>query len=232
MAVMAQAILSSPGQQPASGLKMWLVYLGMLAGAMAVNLVLFGLMPFLLTHNEGKTESDLLPVPVNLIRLQPPEPPVKKTVEKPPPPPKPKAPKPQPPQRSFARLSLPFSVSSRLPPLAGDLSLPVVPAADLGRFDDIFGVGDLDSPLSILVRIPPIYPISAKRRGIEGWVRIRFIVNEDGSVSNLVVAESKPLKLFDDAVIRSVSGWRFKAGTVGGVPVKTQAETVVRFELD
>lgn len=63
-------------------------------------------------------------------------------------------------------------------------------------------------------------------------MRIKFIVHEDGSVDSVTVEESEPKTVFDDAVIRAVSGWRFKAGTVGGVPVKAWAETVVRFKLD
>jgi protein TonB len=74
--------------------------------------------------------------------------------------------------------------------------------------------------------------MSAKSRGTEGWVQVRFIVNEDGSVGNVSVEDSDPKTIFNDAVIRSVSGWKFKTATIGGLPVKTWAETTVRFKLD
>lgn len=217
----------------ASPLKIWSTRVALFGGALFVNVALFGLMPFLMIPGGDQPDKELPAVPVQLIRLQPPEPPMKKIVEKPPPPPpKPQTEKPQAPKASMAKLSLPFSLNPRLPALQSDISLPLVPGMDPGGLDEIFSVGELDSPLTILVRIPPVYPIAAKRRGVEGWVRVRFIVNEDGSVSNITIAESEPLKLFDDAVIRSVSGWRFKAGTIGGMAVRTQAETVVRFHLD
>jgi len=205
-------------------------FLGM---ALVLNLVLFSLLPLLVSTNPVRPEIDEMLLPITLMHLKPPELPVKKKIE-PPLPPVRKQPPPKPPAERMVspKLSLPFELNTSLPAASDSLSLPVMPPSDLGNLDSIFTSGDLDSGLTTLVRIPPIYPIGAKNRGIEGWVKVRFIVNEDGSVSNINVVESKPKKIFDDAVLRSVSVWRFKPGRVGGVPVKTWAETVVRFNLD
>ena len=172
-------------------------------------------------------------IPVNVIRLKQPESPVKRTPEKPPEPPPPKKTV-KPPQAKAVptKLSLPFAINPRLPSSPSTLNLPVMPPGRIGVPTDIFNDGDLDAPLSVVVRVPPVYPLGAKNRGTEGWVKVRFIVNEDGTVHGVTVVDSQPQKTFDEAVIRAVSGWRFKAGTVGGVPVKSQAETVVRFKLD
>ena len=212
------------------------LWLRIIAAALALNIALFGLMPYLLTRNSAPPTLQQEAHQINLIRLKHTDSPVKRNTEKPPePPPERQAPKPQASKPAPTRLSLPFDVNPRLPAAGPDsLSLPVASLSQLstGNLADIFSTGDLDSPLTVLVRIPPVYPMSAKNRGTEGWVKVRFIVHEDGSVSGISVVEGTPNTVFDDAVIRSVSGWKFKAGTVGGVPVKTWAETVVRFKLD
>jgi protein TonB len=203
------------------------------AAALLINLALFGLMPYLLTRDGGEAKNQDLATPVNVIRLKQPESPLKRTPEKPPEPPPPKKTV-KPPQAKAVptTLSLPFAINPRLPSSPSTLNLPVMPPGRIGVPTDIVGDGDLDAPLTVMVRVPPVYPLGAKNRGTEGWVKVRFIVNEDGTVQEVAVVDSEPQKTFDDAVIRAVSGWRFKAGTVGGVPVKCRAETVVRFKLD
>jgi periplasmic protein TonB len=225
--------LSSPAGALPPSLRKWLCRLGFVITALAINLGMFGLMPFLLTRNASIASQELVASPVNVIRLKQPETPVTRINERPPEPqPKPKPEKPAAQKPLQAKLTLPFDVNPRLPAAPGALTLPVVPPPQFDDLTDVFSINDLDSPLVMLVRIPPVYPMSAKKRGTEGWVRVRFVVNEDGSVGSVSVEESDPKSIFNDAVIRSVSGWRFKAGTVGGLPVKTWAETTVHFKLD
>jgi protein TonB len=97
---------------------------------------------------------------------------------------------------------------------------------------DLFGMADLDQSLIPLVRMAPVYPLTAKRKGTEGWVTVSFIVNEHGTVENITISEAQPPGIFDDSVSRCVSGWRFQPGTVQGRPVKVWAETTIHFELD
>lgn len=228
-------LLASSENVLGDSLRKWLYRLGFLVVALIINLGMFGLMPFLLTRNASVSSLEPMASPVNVIRLKQPETQVARVTEKPPePPPKPlQKPANTAPQKPVqAKLVLPFDVNPRLPAGPQTLNLPVVPPPQFDSLADIFSVGDLDSPLIALVRIPPVYPMSAKSRGTEGWVRVRFIVNEDGSVENVSVEDSEPKNIFNDAVIRSVSGWKFKTATIGGIPVKTWAETTVRFKLD
>jgi len=232
MATMDSALSTAPCSHPRSP-RFLLRSLGIGLTAVVLNLALFGLMPYLLTRNAAAPSRQQEIHQINVIRLKQADTPVKRTNEKPPePPPERQTPKPQAPKPAVAKLSLPFDINPRLPGAPDSLTLPVVPAAQVAGLADIFSTGDLDAPLTVLVRIPPVYPMSAKNRGTEGWVKVRFIVHEDGSVGSVSVLESQPKTIFDDAVVRSVSGWKFKAGTIGGAPVKTWAETVVRFKLD
>lgn len=205
------------------------------AAALGLNVMLFAVMPHLLHPVTDKPAFQQVVSQVNVIRLRQPETPVKRQTEKPPEParkePPPKA---NPDMPLQARLTLPFSINPRLPAGPHTLSLPSMPPADFTAYGlaDAFSVGDLDSPLTVLTRIPPVYPMMAKRRGIEGWVCVRFMVDEDGRVDKVTVVKSQPPGTFDQSVIRCVSGWRFKPGTVEGMPVKTRAETTIRFTLE
>jgi periplasmic protein TonB len=216
----------------------WSTRLWAAAGAIALNLALFGSMPHLLAPVQARPAFEQLVSQVNFIRLEQPETPVKRTVEElPQPPPESRPPQPTQPIRARpfqAALTLPFEINPRLPASPQTLSLPPLPAAafDTNSLSDIFSVSDLDAPLTILARIPPVYPMRAKHRGIEGWVRVRFVINEDGSVSRVTVVESDPPDIFDQSVMRCVNGWRFQPATVEGMPVKTRAETTVRFKLE
>ena len=203
--------------------------------ALFINLGLFNLMPYLLQGTDDKPSMEQVISKINVIRLKQPESEVKPRTEKPPePPPKPTTPKPPSAKPAQTTLTLPFSIYPRLPAGPDTLSLPDLPTATINTvgLQDIFSLGDLDAPLMVLTRIPPVYPLNAKHRGREGWVRVRFIVHEDGHVGNVKVVESEPRDIFDASVIRSVSGWRFKAGTISGHAVKAWAETTVRFKLD
>jgi len=128
--------------------------------------------------------------------------------------------------------NLPFKINPKLPNISG--IIPVQPVTRLNLALGIkgaFAIGEVDCPPIPIFQIPPVYPMSARIKGMEGWVTVRFIVNEDGRVSNIKVIKSYPKDRFDDAVISCVSKWRFRPATVEGIKVKTLVETTIRFKL-
>ena len=206
-----------------------------LLGTAGLNMILFGILPSLMQPSASHPEFESLIPQINLIRIKRSEtPPKKKTVEPPKertikPPPKPNL------NRTVSRnLKLPFEINTRLPGGADTISLPPVSSTDLDGLDltNLFGMGDLDQPLTPLTRIPPVYPMSAKNRGIEGWVKVQFIVSKQGQVEDVRIVSAKPAEIFNRSVIQCVSAWRFKPGTVRGMPVRTKVETTIRFELE
>ncbi len=217
------------------GRRNWTNWLLAILGALGLNVALFALMPHLQHPAQAMPDFDQSLANINVIRIKRPDSQVKRKTEKPPDPPRPKEP-PQPAmaQPLKARLTLPFEINPRLPSGPKILALPpMAPAAfDTTGLADAFAAGDLDAPLTVLVRVPPVYPLRAKHRGVQGWVRVRFLVNEDGAVGRVTVMESQPPEVFDRNVIRCVSGWRFKPGTVEGMPVRAWAETTIRFKLE
>ena len=119
---------------------------------------------------------------------------------------------------------------------AAEAVLPApAPGAGQGRGagdGGIFSVGQLDGPLAVLTKPPPAYPPAAKRRNIEGWIRVKFLVDEHGQVGQISVLAAEPEGIFEQSVLRCVSHWRFKPGTVKGTAVKTIVEQTVTFKLE
>jgi periplasmic protein TonB len=210
-----------------------LTWLWALAGALGINLALFALMPHLQKPATVGWTSEQPLADINFIRIKRPDSEIKRKKHKPPDLPKPKPPPPDMERPQPNRLTLPFEINPRLPSSPQTLTLPPL---DPSTFDTsglyAFSAGDLDNPLMVLVRVPPVYPLRAKHRRVQGWVRIRFVVNEKGGVDKVSVVESKPPGVFDQNVIRCVSGWRFKPGTVEGMPVRAWAETTIFFKLE
>lgn len=95
-----------------------------------------------------------------------------------------------------------------------------------------YTMGELDFPLTPLVKIPPIYPMLATRRGIEGYVTVSFLVTKKGLVQQIRIVDSRPKHVFDKSVTNCVSQWKFKPGTIEGIPVATLAQTTIRFKLE
>lgn len=96
----------------------------------------------------------------------------------------------------------------------------------------IFSVGQLDGPLAVLAKSPPVYPSAAKRRNIEGWIKIKFVVDEHGHVGHVSVLAAEPEGVFEQSVLQCVGTWRFKPGTIKGMAVKAQVEQTITFRLE
>ncbi len=96
---------------------------------------------------------------------------------------------------------------------------------------DFYRIGELDREPVNQVRTQPVYPFRARRRGIEGSVKIRFFVTRAGRVSGLEIVKAEPVGVFENAVRQTVSKWRFQPGVVAGNKVKTLVETTIVFKL-
>ena len=77
----------------------------------------------------------------------------------------------------------------------------------------------------------PIYPRRARSRGIEGTVKVGFIIEPNGKVSNIDILNATPSGVFDNATRRSVAQWKFKPQLLEGKPTRRRVEQTIRFTL-
>ena len=79
---------------------------------------------------------------------------------------------------------------------------------------------------SPIERFAPRYPKSAAKQSREGWVKLSFVIEENGSVSNVLVNESSGSKDFDRAAKRAVEKWRYQPALENGKPIQQCANNV------
>lgn len=198
---------------------------GMIAAAVVINLALFALAGFLTTqdrHVQDITD----PVGVSLVSLAPPEPPKQEEVNEPEPPP-PAQEKPD-----FAPdLVQPSIAGPGVGGLAVSIDLGDI-SRDAGPAEMIFDSIDLDQAPQAVRKTPPTYPYQARERGIEGYVAVKFMVREDGSVFHVNILKAKPEGYFEDEVRRALVQWEFQPGRIDGEPVASWVVTTLRFDLN
>ncbi len=76
------------------------------------------------------------------------------------------------------------------------------------------------------------YPMDARWKGIEGAVVVSFVVEKDGSLSNIAIVRDIGGGCSEEVVriVQSMPNW--KPGTLDGQPVRAQFYLPVRFKLE
>jgi len=93
------------------------------------------------------------------------------------------------------------------------------------------GINDNDA--RPIFRVTPKYPIEAMRKGIQGWVKLAFDINEIGKVVNVSIIDSQPKRIFDKAARRALGKWKYQAKSVDGKSVLQKNRTVqLDFTID
>ena len=130
---------------------------------------------------------------------------------------------PPPPQMNFSQnLNPDDGIGVIVPIVEASLDLMV---ADLGA-------GGSDRDVVPLVRIEPQYPMSAKQRGVEGWVELRFTITAAGTVADIVVTASVPGTIFNKSAVQAVSKWKYNPKIENGTAVdRPGVRQRIKFEL-
>lgn len=194
-----------------------------------VTLVIFAMVPMMIMDSTGKNDlSPLAAVRIRNLEPPPPEEIIQEKEEEPPPEPEIEMPTPVP-QIARPHTDVPtFRPDVSLSAVKGPpLSMPKTDVAVVG-----FKLGDVDQAPRTTVRTPPVYPFRARNMGIEGVVKVRFLVDATGRTQQITIIEAKPPGVFEDAVIQAVKSWRFEPAVLDGNKVAAWIVAPLQFKLD
>jgi len=79
-------------------------------------------------------------------------------------------------------------------------------------------------------RVPPKFPITEAKNGIDGWVKVSFIVEPDGSTSNAIIENSSGRKSFEKEALRAIKKWQYEPAMEDGKPIQ-QCHNSVRLDF-
>lgn len=135
----------------------------------------------------------------------------------PPPVPKPAAPAPVAAKAAAAKLP-PAATPAPIPaPIAPKAEAPKAEPAPPPRTEVALAKPSSAPAVTRLVtRVEPEFPREAVKAGAyEGNVQARITLDERGNVTRVEVLEARPRRLFDRAVIRALSEWKYNEGAAG-----------------
>lgn len=176
----------------------------------------------------------------------------------PPPPPPPEAPPPDaivsanPPPQGFQTLVPPKDLPTEIPPVnlnekfdandfsgrgvEGGIATGVIggtgPVLDNIVTSETFTVDQVDDPVQRTGGPNPVYPEVMRSVGIDGTVRLRFVVGTNGRVeSGSIQVVSSTNKAFESAAIKTIRESIFKPAKMRGQAVRQLVEQNIRFSL-
>lgn len=119
-----------------------------------------------------------------------------------------------------------LNINIEAPTMSNDVDI------DMGD-GPIMGKAAADTDAVPMVRVNPMYPPEARQQRVEGWVRMEFTISKAGTVKNAKVLSSKPPGIFDEAALKAISKWKYKAKVVEGERVERYGIRVkLKFELE
>ena len=199
------------------------------AAAVGVTFALFVLMHKLISSGGGDNEAMEAIAGIHFGPVDIPDDVVTRSRRIPKKPPPPKNP-PPPPKMQISKVD---QAMTNMPKLdLPNLDVPLVGGE--GMFIGNFGTVDRTEEGDIipLVVIRPMYPRDAAMQGIEGWVKVEFMITEIGTVRNPRVIDAKPPRIFNREALRAILKWKFKPRIIDGVAVERPAVQIIDFNLD
>lgn len=186
---------------------------------------------FLQVRNDVQRRQDAKLTVVNLTPPSPPPP----AADTPPPPAQPEVAAPAPMVRTPVAVTpqvqttpVPVAVAATpaaAPPSPAPVASPPAPPAPPA----IVQASDLGAQM--VSGRPPRYPIESRRKREQGTVSLALVLDLDGSVESIGIAQSSGFPRLDDAARDAVRGWRWKPTLRGGQPVRVRGTVDIPFVL-
>ena len=87
-------------------------------------------------------------------------------------------------------------------------------------------------PPRIIKSVQPVYPIAERNAKIEGTATVRFLINTDGSVEEVIVVTSSGNSNLDAAAVNACYKWKFtSARNMSGQNIRCYANMPITFKL-
>lgn len=127
----------------------------------------------------------------------------------------------------------PYELGDEL--LEGDPGPPSPPDATVDGTGEATPVAVKETPVGWNVNLfrmkPPVYPPRCLRLGIEGLVKVRVLVGEDGMPQEVTIGQSSGDSALDRAAMEAVQEWAFTPAMRNGSPVRAWAVVPIEFKL-
>ena len=112
------------------------------------------------------------------------------------------------------------------------IASPSLQSKDLrGGMRTVFRLSEVDKPPRVIRKIDPRYPFAAKRKGIEGNVKLRLVVNKNGIVTDIQIMSADPEGIFESSAITAAKRWRFRPAIKDGRAVNVIVELPLVFSI-
>jgi protein TonB len=79
---------------------------------------------------------------------------------------------------------------------------------------------------------PPVYPLAARRRGVEGTVLVRAEISAGGECQRAELKKTSGHEMLDNAALEAVKKWRFVPAKRGSQAVIAWVEVPITFKLE
>jgi TonB family protein len=118
-----------------------------------------------------------------------------------------------------------------------EFSMPT--AGTEGAPDVVTGNGEQESKIRIggevaqsnrIRKVQPVYPVSAKRAGVQGTVELEVVISKDGVPAELRVVSS-PSDDLSNSALEAVRHWRYRPTLLNGNPVEIVTTVIVNYTL-
>ncbi len=87
-----------------------------------------------------------------------------------------------------------------------------------------FSIGTSGNP-------PPVYPLAARRQGLEGRVLLRVRVAPNGTPADVTMLETSGHAILDGAASDALARWRFEPARRLGLPISGTVDVPIVFRL-
>ena len=136
-------------------------------------------------------------------------------------------------QSSALNLSVHVSITGSALPRISAKSFSKAPMpAKTAAVKTWYDANEVDRMPEGVLTMQPVYPYRARRLTIEGYVQVKFLVDQNGETKELTIIKSEPEGVFEKSVEKTLARWRFKPGIKNGKPVATWVMTTIRFKLE